>query len=167
MRRGVAAPSRITLLLVAAALTAPTLLADEASESGAHFEKRVQRLFASPTPIGPILIANDAVVWRVDVPVSAVVLVQAQGSDTAPFHFRFERMGAAPSSLFVPTTHAGALLGGPGAWRVTIDPAAGVLVDVKVRFVGQAGGPGGAPHAFTLTRIDNDNPCLLPTVCLA
>lgn len=165
-RGGVAARTQLALLLVAAALLAPTLLAEDPSETGSSFEKRVKRTFASPTPFGPILALGDSTVWRVDVPTSAVVLVEAWGNETAPFYFRVERMGSAPSSFFVPTTHAGAILSVPGAWRVTIDPAAGAMVDITVRFAGQTGGPGGAPHAFTLTRIANDNPCLLPGVCL-
>ena len=165
-RGGVAAPSqRAFVLLALALLAAPALVADGPSETGVRFDKRIERLVATPTPFGPLLALGDAAVWRVDVPSSAVVLVEAWGNDTAPFHFRFERTGSAPSTFFVPTTHAGAILTS-GSWRVTVDPAAGVAVDIHVSFRGQAGGAGGGATPFTLTQIANDNPCLFPSVCL-
>lgn len=165
-RGGVAAPSqRVFVLLALALLAAPSLLADEAGETGSRFDKKVERLVAMPTPIGPLLVLGDAAVWRVDIPASAVVLVEAWSEETSPFYYRYERMGSAPSTFFVPSTHAGSILP-PGAWRVTIDPAGGVAVDINVRFLGQTGGVGGGPNEFTLTTIANDNPCLLATVCL-
>lgn len=137
------------------------------AETGTSFERRIERLVASPTPAGPLLLMSDRASWRVDVPPSAVVVVEARGSDSAPFSFRAERVDAPSGSMVAyPTTHAGFLLSEPGAWRVSVDPLVGVKVDVRISFRGMTGGTGGGPASFTLTDLEVDKGCLFRGVCL-
>lgn len=153
------------LIAVALALLAAAPL-HALAETGTAFERRIERLVATPTPIGPLLLFSDRAAWRVDVPPSAVVLVEARGSDSAPFSFRAERLDEAGSAIAYPTTHAGFLLSESGAWRVAVDPLVGVKVDIRISFRGMTGGTSGGPAAFTLTDLEVDDGCLFRGVCL-
>jgi hypothetical protein len=155
-------PALVALMVLLVATAPLAALA----ESGTFFERRIERLVASPTPIGPLLLGSDRAAWRVDVPESAVVLIEARGTGGAPFLFRAERMDEPGSSVLFPTTHAGFLLSEPGAWRVAIDPLAGVRVDIRITFRGMTGGTGGGPASFTLTDLQLDRGCLFAGVCL-
>lgn len=128
--------------------------------SGTAFDRHIERLVASPTPVGPLLLASDRAAWLVEVPGSAIVSVEAEGTTSAPFLFRAERVGERGSSFVLPTTHAGFLLSEAGAWRVSVDPLAGVQVDITVKFRSQTGA------SFTLTDLELDRGCLFPAVCL-
>lgn len=150
------------ILAIALLVSVPAL-----AETGTAFERHVERLVATPTPLGPLLLAADSASWRVEVPASAVVVVEAQGDAAAPFLLRASREGAAQDALALPTTHAAFLLSAPGAWVVTVDPLAGVAVDIRVTFRGHVADVGGAPAAFTLTDVDDERRCVVPGVCLA
>ena len=147
-------PLLVVVLLLAVA-SAPAL-----AETGTAFDRHIERMFALPTPVGPFLLMSDRAAWRVDVPTSAIVSVEAEGSASAPFIFRVERLDEAGSSLVVPTTHAGYVMSEPGAWRVSVDPVAGVEVDITIRFRSANGA------SFTLTDLELDRGCLFPAVCL-
>lgn len=149
-------PSERAFVLLIAILVGPAV-ADAASETGDSFERRVSRLVGMPTPYGPLLLAGDSVSWRVDVPNGTLVHVHAAGAKTGPFYLRVEEVDAAPATFPVPSTNAGFLVP-PGAWRLTIDPAGGVAVDITLRLVSAA--------PFTLTPLAHDRACLLPSVCL-
>ena len=153
---------RLALVVAVALLVAGGALA----ETGSRFERHVERLVATPTPLGPVLLAGDEAAWRVDVPAQAVVLVEASGERTEPFLLRATREGAAQSSLALPTTHAGFLLGTPGAWIVSVDPLAGVAVDIHVLFEGYVADAPGAPAGFTLTDAERSPLCVVPGACL-
>lgn len=153
---------RWSVLAIALLVSVPAL-----AETGTSFERHVERLVATPTPLGPLLLAGDSASWRVEVPAEAVVVVEAAGELPAPFLLRAAREGAAQDALALPATHAGFLLSTPGAWVVTIDPLAGVAVDIRVTFRGHVADDGGAPAAFTLTDIEDARACIVPGVCLA
>lgn len=155
-------PERAAFLLLIV-LAAPTLAAPE---TGSAFERSIERLVATPTPVGPLLLGSDQSTWRVDVPLGAIVTVEANGTPTAPFYLRARTMGAAESSFALPTSHAGFFLAGPESWQVSVDPVAGVAVDITIRFRGHVGDATGAPALFTLTPITIERGCLFPSVCL-
>lgn len=153
---------RWSVLAIALLVSVPAL-----AQTGTSFERHVERLVASPTPLGPLLVASDSAAWRVDVPAEAIVVVVAEGDPATPFLLRAAREGAAQDALALPTTHAGFVLSQPGAWRVTVDPLAGVAVDIRVSFRGHVADDGGAPAAFTLTDVDDARGCIVPGVCVA
>jgi len=162
----VALRQRAFVLLALVLLAAPAM-AEGASGTGTRFVERIERVVASPTPVRQFLLLSDAHVWRVDVPASGVVTVYAEGRESAPFWLRAERLDAGPSTALLPATRAGLILPAEGAWRVTLDPAAGVAVDISITFRGSAGGTGtGAPLPFTLTPLERGDACLFPSVCL-
>lgn len=153
--------ARVALVvLIVLALSAPAV----ASEVGTVFERRIERLVATPTPLGPALLLSDAAAWRIDVPASGVVLVEAHGSDTAPFYLRANR---SLSQVVLPASDQAILLHQPGAWRVEVDPALGAAVDIRVTFRGFVGAEGqGTPLAFRITDLETGDGCVVPGVCL-
>lgn len=153
---------RWCVVVIALVACAPAL-----AESGTHFERHVERLVATPSPVGPVILLADDASWRLDVPTEAIVIVEAEGDAASPFLLRAAREGAAQDALTLPTSHAAFLLSTPGAWIVTVDPLAGVAVDIRVTFRGQVADDGGAPAAFTLTDVEDRRTCVVPGVCLA
>lgn len=149
--------SQRVFVLLGLVLLATPVLAEGSSETGDRFERRIERLVASPTPAGPLLLLSDAASWRVDVPNGALVHVEAEGSRTAPFYLRVDRMDAPPSTFPVPSSHSGYIVSA-GSWRVMVDPAAGANVDITLRMSSAA--------PFTLTPIAHDRACLVASVCL-
>jgi len=131
------------------------------------FERHVERLVATPTPVGPLLLARDDAGWRVEIPPETIVFVDARGDPTTPFLLRATREGATQSSLALPTTRAGFVLATPGAWIVNVDPLVGVAVDIEVHLRGYVTDEGGAPATFTLTDAPTRTDCIVPGVCLA
>lgn len=160
-RPGGRALARMALVaIIVLALSAPLVGADV----GPVFTRHVERLVATPTPLGPALLLSDAAAWRVDVPSEGVVVVEAHGSTSAPFYLRANR---SLSNVALPLSHQSILLHEPGAWRVEVDPAAGVVVDITVTFRGHVGRDGtGKPLAFTLTDLESGDGCVVVGVCL-
>lgn len=155
---------RVLVLLSVALLATPALATS--GETGTVFERTIERIVATPTPAGPFVLASDARAWRVDVAEGRVVYVEAHGTESAPFYLHAEPMGQARAMFVPPASHAAYILGGPDPWRITVDPAVGADVRIKVRFVGVSSDVRGSPAAFTLTPIANDQGCIVPTVCL-
>lgn len=149
----------LSLLLLAPALHA-------ASSTAAFHERRIDRLIATPTPAGPILLGSDEVRYRLDVPAHATVLVRADGTNTSFFHASFHRVGTATPDITFPTRHATFELPGPASWLVRIDPAGGGAFHARITFEGFVADVGGAPATFTLTDAGDDRACVVPGVCL-
>lgn len=152
----------LTLVLL---LVAVPLVVDAGSVTTTDVTRHVARTLASPTPLQPPLDAlslfSDRVAWRVDVDPSAVVVVDARSTDAAPFWLRFHPWDAPTPQSPVPGARQSPTLSGAvaQAWRVEVDPAAGVNVDVVVRFHGHVGDAGGRPWPFTLTDVRDDGGC--------
>ena len=144
----------VAILCVAALLALPMAT----GATGTEFHRRVERLVASPGPVGPHDALSDQATWRVVVPPGGRVEVRADAaSDATPFHLRFEPWGARWSPSPIPSAHQSVELP-PGDWRVVVDPAAGVQVDVRVSFRG--------PVAFSLVDVAVDRPCGPAGACL-
>lgn len=155
---------REVVVLVFVALLSAPLVAQGAT--GAFFDRHLERLVASPTPVGAVRVASDEGSWRVDVPVHAIVAIEARSDPSTPFALRAGPYGAGQSAFVLPTTHAGFILSEPGAWRVSVDPLAGVSIDIRVTFRGHVSDVNGAPAAFTLTDLGIAPGCVVPEVCL-
>ena len=156
---------RSSATLVLFLLLVAPLVASAASVTTTDETRHVARAVASPTPLpaplGVVSLLSDRVVWRVDVDPSAVVVVDARSADAAPFWLRFEPWDAPTPQSPVPSSRQAPTLSGAvaQAWRVEVDPAFGVDVDVVVRFHGHVGDADGRPWPFTLTDVRNDGGC--------
>lgn len=150
-----------TAVALIALLALPALTA----ETTTHAERRVERLVATPTPLGPLRALGDEHAWRVDVPPEAVVLVEARSGANAPFTLRAHPLGTAEPAWEPPAVAAARLLG-PGSWRVAVDPAAGAAVRIDVAFRGHLVDVGGAPASFAIHALEADQGCVVPGACL-
>lgn len=152
----------ILTLVLLAALLAPAL----ADTSGTTHTRTVERLVATPTPLGPVTVLDDGHVWEVDVPAGAQVFVKAKGAPGSLFYLRWHGpVSPYPPPLAAPAAEDGATLP-PGVWRVTVDPAGGAAVTVAVTFAGHHGDLGGPPASFTVRDVSGGNPCVVPGACL-
>lgn len=160
---GRALPSARATLAVALSLL---LLGPVAAVSDSFHERRVDRVVATPTPAGPIVLASDEVRWRVDVPAHATALVRAEGAAASWFHATFHLEGRSPPDARFPARAHAFELPGPAAWIVRVDPAAGADFHARVTFQGFVSQVGGAPAAIGVEDAGNDRGCVTPGVCL-
>lgn len=149
----------LSLLAVAPALEAGTT-------TSAFHERRVDRLVATPTPVGPVLVAGDASRWLLDLPAETVVRVVATGGAAALFHLTWHLEGEAPPDVSFPARHQSFEVSGPARWIVRLDPAGGAGFHARITFEGFVSEAGGAPSAFALTDLGHDGACVVPGVCL-
>lgn len=121
--------------------------------------RHVKRLVASPTPLDTpfwtFTPLSDRASWKVEVDPMGVVLLDARSSDTSPFFLRYHPWGeSGPSSPLPGAAHSPTLSGAVArAWRVDVDPAAGVGVEITVRFTGRLIDDEGRAWPFTLTDV--------------
>lgn len=147
--------------LVVVSLSVPAVDA----EVGTAFERHVERLLGTPTPIGPVLFLSDRATWEMELDAATVVWIEADAPGSSPFYLTTSCNSLA---VLLPSTHEGRLCSKPGVWRIDVDPAGGAAVDITVRFRGHVGDLRGAPSAFRLTNAsaDDDARCIVPGVCL-
>ena len=150
----------MSLLLAAPALASETW--------GAHHERRVDRVVATPTPLGPFVIAtaSDETRWLVDVPAETTVFVHANGSATSVFYLAWHLEGKAPPDLRFPARAHAFTLPGPAQYIVRLDPAGGADFHARVYFDGFVTDEKGAPAGFRVVDAGNDAGCIVPGVCL-
>lgn len=148
----------ILVVAILLAAGAPAMAA-----TGVAFERHVERLVATPTPIGPVLVLSDRASWDVTLDAATILWVEAQAPDHSPFYLTTD-CGA--TFVTLPSSHDGRLCGKPGTWRVSVDPAGGAAVDITVRFRGHVGDLTGAPSPFTLTDVAADRGCVVLGACL-
>lgn len=150
MRPTTPAVTLVALLLI-------PILAAGATVTTTDTTRHVTRSVASPTPLpdpfSAFDILGDQAAWRVDVDPVAVVRIDATADDLAPFHLRAAPWGERATASPVPGARQSFTLDGEVArvWRVEVDPALGVDVDVKVRFHGHLVDTDGRAWPFTLT----------------
>lgn len=153
-------------LLVLTVLAAGLPFAGAGSTTADQQQRDVSRLIATPTPLGPLDAWSDVWSWRVDVPSSAVVVVEAFSGQTSAFELRFHRAGDTQTSVSTPAMHQSIQLTN-GAWIVDLDPTLGANVNIHVRFDGHVGDANGARTPFTLTDLGSAGACFMPSqVCL-
>lgn len=152
MRRGVLL---LTLLII------PFSVAEDAT--GPAFDRYVDRLVGTPTPLGPARALSDRVAWNITLDDATIVWIEASASETSPFYLTT----TCSDVVFLgPSTHEGRLCSRPGTWRVEVDPAGGIAVNVTVRFRGHVGDLDGAPSPFRLVDAARDDACVVRGVCL-
>lgn len=149
-------------LAIVSLLVATSVLA----AAGTHETRTLQRLVATPTPLGPATLLSDQAVWRVDVAEGTVVLVDASAGPNSPFYLRAHPLTSPEPTVGLPAFRQSFLLSPPGPWRVVVDPAAGAAVEITVTFRGSVSDVDGAPAAFTLTDLERGHGCVVPGVCL-
>lgn len=148
-------------LLLVVSLVILSVPAD--AEVGTAFERRIERLVGSPTPLGPARALSDQAAWNITLDDATVVWIEARAAGQSPFFLTTDCSGTV---VFGPSTHEGRLCTRPGTWRVEVDPAGGVAVDITIRFRGHVGDLDGAASAFQLTDSLADEACVVPGVCL-
>lgn len=150
--------TRREVVLVLVLLAVPL----SAAENATLVQRHLERVLASPLPI-----ASDQAAFHVDVPLGAVVLVDARSAPSSVFFLHFHRDQAMDAGSPTPAFAQSALLGA-GSWSVTVDPVAGALVRIDVTFRGFVSDVGGAPAAFGFYDVAIDRGCtsLQPEVCL-
>lgn len=151
----------LVVLTLSSLLVAPVF-----GETAAVQERHVQRLVASPTPAGPLTILSDDASWRIEIPAATVVRVDAQANARGQFYLSYHRENQAEPDLTFPASRQLALLPGPGAWIVRIDPAAGAAFDARVLFEGFVGDVDGARSPFTLVDLPRERSCPIAGACL-
>lgn len=124
------ASARITPVLLGLLLLVPLV----GGTSDVVFVRHVERTLASPTPLGPLTLADDTAAWRAEIPAGVVVCVHAEAATPTPFWLRAQGGDVVLASP-TPALQQGFLLP-PGAWTVTLDPAAGAKVSIDVTFEG-------------------------------
>jgi hypothetical protein len=129
-----------------------------AGESGTHLTRHLDRLVASPTPLGPLVMLGDEGAWRVEVPEGVVVCVNAREDGAAPFTLRATH-GDSTLASPVPSLAQSLTLPGPAAWELRADPAFGADVHVTVDLRGAYVECGNQAAAFTLTDLPASPPC--------
>lgn len=141
------------------------LLAAGATVTTTDTTRHVTRSVASPTPLPDPLSAfdllGDQAAWRVDVDPIAIVRIDAHADDLAPFHLRAAPWGERAAASPLPGAHQSFTLDGDVSrvWRVEVDPALGVEVDVVVRFRGHLVDEDGRAWPFTLTDLPRASTC--------
>lgn len=124
----------------------------------------IQRLVATPTPVGPLLVASDAVTWDLTLSDPTLVSIEVLSGQASPFILT-TTCGA--TVISTPSSHDGRICSRPGTWQVQVDPVAGVAVDITVRFRGHVIDIGGAASSFVITQTSGDDRgCVVPGVCL-
>lgn len=154
------------MLSLRAVVLVAVLAAPVAAAPASVYERHVEGVVGSPTPLGATRLLSDEARFLLDVPKDVTVFVDAVGTPTAPFYLRFHREGAGAPDLQAPSSRASLLLPGPARWVVAVDPAVGVDVDVRLRFEGHVVDVGGAAAAFVLEDAGRDRACVVPGVCL-
>lgn len=151
----VALVALLVLPLLAAGATVTT------TDTMRHVTRSVATPTALPDPLSAFEILSDQAAWRVDVDPSAVVRIDAQADDLAPFHLRAAPWGERAAASPVPGARQSFTLDGEvsRAWRVEVDPALGVDVDVEVRFRGHLVDDDGRAWPFTLTDLPRASTC--------
>ncbi|HUR69868.1 MAG TPA: hypothetical protein VM370_11540 [Candidatus Thermoplasmatota archaeon] len=139
-----------------------TLSLPAVAQVGSAFDVHVERLIASPTPAGPLILLNDEASWVITIPEPTEVLVEAQSAADEPFYLTTD---CRASVIVLPTSHD-AVLCHPGVRRLQVDPAAGVDVDIIVRFRGHVVDLPGASSEFELVDRPASASCVVPGVCL-
>lgn len=155
------APRAIAILLSVLAL-APVALSD----AGALHERRIDRIVATPTPLGPVLAGSDEARYLLDIPESVVVEVRAEGPAHALFYLSHHRADRATRDLALPASYQTILVPGPGQWIVRVDPAGGADFHARLVFRGYVSDVGGAPGAFDLVDAGRDGACVVAGTCL-
>lgn len=140
------------------------LLAPAAADVGAHHERRVDVLVASPTPVAGVTVLRDDAAWRVDVPEGVSVVALARAAEGA-FYLTAHADGAAEPDGGLAFERRSVTLH-EGAWIVRVDPALGALARIDVTFDGAVSQHGGASANFTLTDLPRDPRCAAPGACL-
>lgn len=157
------------LVTLAAIVTLHVAIGDEGQS---HYERRVDRVTASPGPVAGAGVLSDMSVYLVNLSAGAaapgtVVQADASSAVTTPFFLRYHRPADPPQGALLPSSQQSLLLPGPGLWYVEVDPAAGVDVHIVAVFRGFVGDPdGGAPAAFALGDVEIDRACVQPGACL-
>lgn len=135
------------------------LLPAAGADVGAHFTRHVDRLVASPTPVGGLVVLGDAASYRVEVPEGVVVCVDATESGAAPFTLRASD-GARTLASPVPTLAQSLLLPGPSTWTLQVDPAFGAEAHITLDLAGSFVDCGRTSAAFGLVDMDASSACL-------
>lgn len=152
-------------VMVAAIALATASSAPAFAQTGTAFDFHVERLVASPTPAGPVLLLSDAATWDLTLATPAIVWIDARATGGSLFLLTTD---CGPLGVSAPASHDVRICSRPGTWKIQVDPAAGVAVDILVRFRGYTHDVGGAPAAFALegTSAPDATRCVVTGVCL-
>jgi hypothetical protein len=152
----------VVMAVIALATAAPFIAF---AQTGVAFDFHVERLVATPTPVGPVLLASDAAVWNITLSDPTIVWMDVRSDPTSPFLLT---MTCGDFAVTAPTSHDVRTCSRSGSWQVQVDPVAGVAVDIVVRFRGYASDVGGGASPFFIQTVANPDPtrCVVTGVCL-